>query len=123
MLAHDLLTTEEMQFVAELLAEEPGLAPQEVMRRLAVECRGAVDLLSAGVAFEETKPEDRIAARELARKLKEFDLQRRINAGKARLKRPEDLEAGAYNDVFKEVSVLTRELDEVRRGIRDLPFE
>ena len=63
------------------------------------------------------------AARDLARKLKELDLQRRINAGKARLKRPEELEAGAYDEVFKEVSVLTRELDEVRRGIRDVPFE
>jgi hypothetical protein len=80
-------------------------------------------MLSGGVVSEEARPEDVVAAIELARKLKELDLQRRINAGKARLKRPEELEPGAYDEVFKEVSVLTRELDEVRRGIRDVPFE
>jgi DNA primase len=123
LLAENLLSTDEMRFVVELLASNPELTPAEVMSRLAAECREAVDMLSGGVVSEEAKPEDAVAARELARKLKELDLQRRINAGKARLKRPEDLEAGAYDEVFKDVSVLTRELDEVRRGIRDVPFE
>ena len=123
LLAENLLSSDEMRFVVELLASEPGLVPGEVMSRLAAECRGAVDMLSGGLGSEEATPEDATAARDLARKLKELDLQRRINAGKARLKRPDELESGAYDEVFKEVSSLTRELDEVRRGIRDVPFE
>ena len=123
LLTENLLTSDEMRFVVELLADKPGLNPTEVMSCLAAECRDAVDMLSGAVVSEEAKPEDVVAARDLARKLKELDLLRRINAGKARLKRPDNLDAGAYDEVFREVSVLTMELDEVRRGIRDVLFE
>jgi DNA primase len=123
LLAENLLTSEEMRFAAELLVAEPDLDVAAVMSRLAAECRGAVDMLAVAVISTEERPEDVVAARELARKLKELDLQRRINAGKAALKRPDELESGAYDEVFREVSALTKELDEVRRGIRDLPFE
>ncbi len=123
LLAENLLSSDELRYVVELLASDPGLPPEELMSRLSAECRGAVDMLSGGVGSEEARPEDAEAARDLARKLKELDLQRRINGGKARLRRPEELDPDAYDEVFREVSNLTRELDEVRRGIRDVPFE
>ncbi len=123
LLAQNLLSSADMRFVVELLADEPKLSPAEVMTRLSAECRPAMNALSGGVGSEETGPEDRVAATELARKLKEFGLQRRINAGKARLKRPQEPAGTDYDDVFKEVSDLTRELDQVRRGMRDVRFE
>ena len=57
----------------------------------------------------------------MARKLKEFELERRIAIGKTRLKQPGSFEDRTeYDELFKEVSALQRELEEYRSGAKDV---
>ena len=56
---------------------------------------------------------------ELFGKLKEFDLERRIAVGKARLKQPGALgDKSEEAELFRSVSALQSELDRLRSGVR-----
>ena len=57
---------------------------------------------------------------ELVGKLKEFDLERRIAVGKARLKQTGALEDKSEEaELFKSISALQSQLDRLRSGVRD----
>jgi hypothetical protein len=57
----------------------------------------------------------------MTRKLKEFDLARRIAVGTARLKQPGSFRDQAeYDDLFRSVSRLRQELGEYLQGVRDV---
>jgi len=123
LLAENLLTTDELRFVVEMLASDLELAPTDVMSRLAAECRDAVGMLSGGVGSEEAKPEDALAARDLVLRLKELDLRRRINAGNAELRHVEGLSGEESRKILTELSRLHDELAEVKRGVTQISFE
>jgi len=59
-------------------------------------------------------------ADDLVRRVKEFELERRIAVGKARLRQPDSLDdSDAYDELFREVSSLQRALDALRRSGSD----
>jgi hypothetical protein len=122
LLSENLLTDPLHKAIAEeITTAGAGLSADALVGRLADAVAGSAEALS-GATLGEVADEDADAAEhDMARKLKEFDLERRIAAGKARLKQPGSFSDPAeYDDVFKNVSALQRERDEYRRGVRDV---
>lgn len=82
---------------------------------------GAAQVLSGATLGDIAENDAEAVERDMTRKLKVFDLERRIAAGKERLRRGgaqgDDLE---YDELFRGVSALQRELEEYRRGVRDV---
>jgi len=82
---------------------------------------GAAQTLSGATLGDIAENDAEAVERDMTRKLKVFDLERRIAAGKERLRRGgaqgDDLE---YDELFRGVSALQRELEEYRRGVRDV---
>lgn len=82
---------------------------------------GAAEALSGATLGDVADGDVEAAERDMTRKLKEFDLERRIAAGKARLRQPGSFEDGpGYDELFRSVSALQRELEEYRSGARDV---
>jgi hypothetical protein len=89
--------------------------------RLADTVSGSAEALSGATLGDVVDDDAGAAERDMTRKLKEFDLERRIAAGTVRLKQPGSFKDPAeYDDVFKNVSALRQELGEYRRGVRDV---
>jgi DNA primase len=82
---------------------------------------GAAQRLSGATLGDIAENDAEAAERDMTRKLKVFDLERRIAAGSASLRtgraQGDDLE---YDELFRGVSALQRELEEYRRGVRDV---
>jgi len=122
LLSENLLTEPAHRAIAEGIAQEGADMPADVLvGRLEASLPGAAAVLSGGT-FGDVADEDAEAVeRDMARKLKEFDLERRIAVGKARLKQPASFkEPAEYDELFKNVSALQRELEEYRSGVRDV---
>ena len=117
LLASGLLSTAEHKAIAEVLAEaDTTISAKEMQGLLEQRAPGASALLS-GARLSEGGADHAILAQGLERRLKEFELERRIAVGKARLKSPGTFKTPAeYDDQFREVSALQRTLDAVRRG-------
>lgn len=118
LLANDLLTSPLHRAMAEVIAQAAhGESAAGIIGELERVAPGSAEALS-GVSASESADEDAEEfERELTRKLKEFELERRIAEGRTRLKRPEKLQNKEEEaEVFKNVSALQRELDELRSG-------
>jgi DNA primase len=122
LLSQNILTDPIHRAMAEVIADaEPTVSAEALVSRLASEVPGSAEVLSGATLGEVAEEDAEAAERDMARKLKEFDLERRIAAGKVRLRQPGSLKDQAeYDDVFKSVSALQKELDEYRRGVRDV---
>ena len=78
---------------------------------------GAAEALSGATLGDVADSDVEAAEHDMTRKLKEFDLERRIALGKGRLRELGSLAGpNEYDEVFK----LQRELDEYRRGVREV---
>ena len=88
-------------------------AASELAGRLEASLPGTAAVLS-GATLGEVADEDADAAEhDMVRKLKEFDLERRIAIGNAQMKQPGSFaDPAEYEVLFKNVSALMRELDE-----------
>ena len=124
MLAEGLLAEEALIRVAEKLVDVGGVSSEEVFGLLSADVPDAVSILSAAVVSADSDADDRETARDLYRKLKEFDLQRRINEGRARLKDSGAQATATEQDaLFRQVSEQTMELELVRRDKAPTPFD
>ena len=122
LLSESLLTEPVHRAIAEGIEREGDeVAADELAGRLEASLPGVAAALS-GATLGEVADEDADAAeRDMVCKLKEFDLERRIAIGKARLKQPGSFtDPAEYDDLFKTVSALQRELEEYRSGVRDV---
>jgi DNA primase len=122
LLSENLLTEAVHRSIAEGIEREGAEVPADALvGRLEASLPGAAAVLS-GATLGEVADEDADAAEhDMVRKLKEFDLERRIAVGKARLKQPGSFaEPAEYDELFKNVSALQRELEEYRSGVRDV---
>jgi len=118
LLAQDLLADENHRAMAEVI----GGAPQQtscgdMMGLLESSVPGSAEALSSPVMNYEDNAEADVLVEDLARRLKEFELERRIAVGKTTLKAPESkADPGEYDRLFLEISSLQRELDALRRA-------
>ena len=121
LLSEHLLTDRMCQKIAEGIADaDPAVDPEVLVGRLEGENPGAAGLLSGATLGDVPDADADVVEHDLERRLKEFDLERRIAAGRERLRRPESFkDAGEYDDLFKNVSALQVELERYRRGARD----
>ena len=79
----------------------------------------AVSVLAGSTLDVEGDPETKRVESELVSMLKEFDLERRIAVGKARLKQPGSFEDKSEEaELFKSLSALQSELDRLRSDVR-----
>jgi len=118
LLANDLLTDPLSQAMAQgIVSAEKGISAAALVGELERAAPGSAAALSGVSAAESTESEADAFERELTRKLKEFDLERRIGVGKSRLKRPEEFQNKEEEaEIFRSVSAMQRELDELRHG-------
>lgn len=113
-----LLTIELTRRIAEVIATAPERQEQGALTgTIERAAPGAAEFLSGAPVGEETDEEAERLATDLERRLKEFDLERRIAHEKARLESPEVVNDAALADqIFGYVTRLQRELDELRRS-------
>ncbi len=118
LLAQGLLADPLYNGIAQVIAEAGDSAsPAALVGLIAERVPGAAEALSGSELAGQTGTDAEEMADDLERKLKELDLERRIAAGKGRLKQPESFKDSAeYDDLFKELTVLERSLAELRRG-------
>lgn len=121
LLAESLLSGDEYRRMAEVIAEAgEGLPADALAGRLQEQVPGSAEVLAAVEYGEEPAEEVATLERELVRRLKEFELERRIAVGKGRLKRPESFkEPAEYDDLFRELAVLERKLSDLRSGAEE----
>jgi DNA primase len=122
LLSEDLLSDPVHNAIAEVIASAGvGISAEALVGRLAELVPGSAEALSGATLGDVSGEDVEAAERDMTRKLKEFDLERRIAQGKARLKqRGSFKDQGEFDDVFKSVSELQRELGEYRQGRRDV---
>lgn len=118
LLADNLLSDPGHVRIAEVIADSDESVTAAVLAgRIEAAVPGAAAELSGASATDSGVEEPEEIERDLVRHIKEFELERRIAAGKARLKRPESFkDSGEEDELFREVSALQRELDAIRRG-------
>ena len=121
LLSDDLLTDPAHKLIAECIADAPHNATAaQIVGSIQERMPDAASALAGSTLDLSGDEEARSAERELVGKLKEFDLERRIAVGTARLK-----QLGALGDkseeaeLFKSVSALRSELGKLRSGVRD----
>ena len=122
LLSESLLTDPLHQAIAQGIVDGgEELSADALVGRLQEAVPGAAEALSGATLGDVADSDVEAAEHDMTRKLKEFDLERRIALGKGRLKQPGSLEdQPEYDEVFKQVSALQRELDEYRRGVREV---
>jgi predicted nucleic acid-binding Zn-ribbon protein len=118
LLDEGLLTGPDIVAAAQALSDAPRETLAEIVSKLEGTQPQAARLLSAVAG--ETVDDARSVIDELTGRLREFDLRERIAAGQARLRNPEGFkDEKAYDDLFRDVSALMRELEELRRNLGD----
>jgi DNA primase len=118
LLTQSLLAEPAHRALAEIIASaDSGMSVAALVGMLESGVPGAAHALSGVDSGTLSQDEAEIMASDLVTRLKGFALERRIAAGRARLKRPESFKDSAESDdLFREVSELQRELDALRRG-------
>ena len=121
LLESDLLTDPVHRQIAEAIFDAPvGVSAAELVGRLEVSVPGSAAVLASASLDGLGDDESDQAAEELVRTLKEMDLERRIRVESAWLNRNKALKDSAeYDEVFRKVSLLQRELAKLRSGVRD----
>ena len=121
LLSENLLTDPMSQAIAAGIANNETLSTTELVGVLEALCPGAATALS-GVQLGEVSDADADGVcADLMRRLKEFELERRIALGRSRLRQPGAFENPAqYDALFKEVSGLQGELAEYHSGARNV---
>lgn len=122
LLSNDLLSERTHKVMAEVVANA-GADDDAATITAAIEerLRGAASALSASIVEDGDDADAEETVRALVRKLKEFQLERRIAAGKARLKQRDSFKNDAeYDDLYKVVSTLQVELSQLKLGVIDV---
>lgn len=117
LLVEGLFADEAHRAMAEIIEHaDESMSPAALVGALEERVPGAAEVLSqASVLQDDGADADRVLD-DLARRVKEFELERRIAVGKGRLREPEAFgDSAEYDELFREVSSLQRELDVLRR--------
>jgi len=119
LLADDLLSDPRHKAMAEVIAEaDERVGGPELTGLLESRVPGAAAVLSAAGEGPENDEQAHDLARGLELRIKEFDLERRIAVGRARLGSAGSIsDPTEYDDLFRDVSRLQRELDSLRRTV------
>jgi DNA primase len=122
LLAEDLLTDEADRGMAQVIADaEEGLDAAELVQRIQERYPGGAEALSGFVVDETADDDADEVTRDLVRRLKERDLERRIAEGSARLReRASFADEADYDGLFKEVSDMQRQLEALKSGATDI---
>ncbi|MEI7814068.1 MAG: DNA primase [Coriobacteriia bacterium] len=120
LLSDDLLTDPAHRLIAQSIADSaPGATAAEILGSIQARMPAAASALAGSTLEVSGGEEAQRAQAELVGKLKEFDLERRIARGKARLKMPGSLQDKSEEaELFRSVSALQSELDRLRSGVR-----
>jgi len=117
LLAESLLADESHRKMAEVIAgASESMSPAALVGLLEDRVPGSAEALSSASVLQDDGLDADTLVDDLVRRVKEIELERRIAAGKARLRQPESFEGQDESDeLFREVSTLQRELDALRR--------
>jgi hypothetical protein len=104
--------------MATIIGDSPQTeSPAALVGRLEAEVPGAGEAISAFSGDVGGVQDAAQMAKDLALRLKEFELERRISMGRARLNSPDTVKDATLSDeIVREVSTLQRELDALRRS-------
>lgn len=120
LLTENLLTDARFIAIAQVICESgAGLTSEALSSLLEARHPGSAVALAAATLGDVDDSDAEAVEHDLERKLKEFDLERRIADGRARLRDPDSFGTPAeYDELFGEVSALQQELDRHRREAR-----
>lgn len=118
LLAEALVSEPAHVTMATIIAEAPqGESPAALAGRLESAVPGAGEAISAFTGNSDDEHENEQMANDLTLRVKEFELERRISMGRARLNSPDIIKDPELSDeIVREVSTLQRELDALRRS-------
>jgi DNA primase len=121
LLESDLLTDPRHRAIAEVIAgTDVGVSAADLVGRLDLSVPGSAELLSGATLDGIGDAEYELVEEDLLRSLKEMDLERRIRIESAWLNQNKSLkDSEQYDEVFRKVSSLQRELSELRSNVRD----
>ncbi len=107
--------------MAAVIAEAgESVSPAELMGSLEERVPGAAEALSSSALLQDERVDADTLADDLVRRVKEFELERRIAVGKAKLRQPELFsDPTEYDELFSEMSSLQRELEVLKRSSTD----
>lgn len=112
-----VLDADHREMFAIVASTPAGESPASLTGRLDAAVPGAAEALSAFVGDAMKDADARMMAEDLARRLKEFELERRISIGRARLNSPEAVKDPALSDeIVRDVAAMQMELQSLRRG-------
>ena len=122
MLESDLLTDPRHRAIAEVIAgTDVGVSAADLVGRLELSVPGSAELLSGATLDGIGDAEYELVEEDLLRSLKEMDLERRIRIESAWLNQNKSLkDSDQYDEVFRKVSSLQRELAKLRSSVRDI---
>lgn len=118
LLADNLLAGESLRAIAQIVAEAGvGVSPAALVGTVEKSQPGSAALW-ASVDTDVDDAQAATIAEELLHRIKEFELERRIAAGRVRLRTPGSFKDQAeYDEVFMELSMLQRELAALRHRV------
>jgi hypothetical protein len=121
LLADNLLADEAHVEMAKVISEsDVGMSVSALVGRLDERVPGAAAALASAEVDADDDARAEVLADDLTRRIKEFELERRIAAGKARLKQAGSFKDPLeYDEVFKELASLEQQLAAVRRRVGD----
>ncbi len=119
LLDDSLLSDEQHVAIAEVIAgAPPSIAAAALAPMIESAVPGSANALAAVDEGVEEGESAAILLADLVRRVKEFELERRIAIGRARLNSPETIKDQSLSDeILMQVSTLQRELDALRRGV------
>jgi len=121
LLADNLLADEANVEMAKVISEAGvSLSASALVGRLDDRVPGAAQALAMSEVDTDDDARAEVVADDLTRRIKEFELERRIAAGKAKLKQAGSFKDPLeYDEVFKELASLEQQLAAVRRRVGD----
>ncbi len=121
LLAEGLITGEDVRHVVGLVIEAGDARRRELYDAVARTDRAAAEMISSWLMDAAEVEEVEYAVREIAARLKDFDLARQILAKKAQLRGLDaEKDRAAFDGLFREIAELQRQQETVRRGLRDM---
>jgi len=113
-----VLADKSHQVMAQVIADAgESVAPATLIGTIEERVAGSAETISGADLVSESEVDPEVLADDLVRRLKEFELERRIAVGRARLRQADSFKSTTdYDDVFREVSSLQKQLDALRRA-------
>jgi len=120
LLTEGLVPDEGLRALLAAIIDASGAVGTQLVSAVSAEDQGLASVLGEVVTQDDGEVDNEVAAVDLAHRLKEFSVERQIIQGKARLKELDAVKDGeAYDDEFRRVTALQKQLDRLRSGESD----